>query len=124
MKKINHLGSIVSLILGWLGIIAGVAQLGNPNQTANSGNFIIPGIVIVLGALAYRSAKRRKLGERENTGFRIFLEVVAVVISMLLILLQNNLLYLIENDPVTNVIIPAWVLLAYITANIKKSPKG
>jgi hypothetical protein len=56
----NLWGSTAALIIGGLGIIAGISQVAS--RVPNSGDTTIAGIVIVLGALAYRSLKRRRLG--------------------------------------------------------------
>lgn len=105
MKK--HIGSTVALILGFLSFAGSVA---NPS---NSSGFVA-GPVIILGALAYRSAKKRKLSEVSNTALRKVLELLALIAIAAAILLQNDLKNLIVTDPVTNLIIPLWAIIAYV----------
>ena len=74
---------------------------------------------MILGALAYRSAKKRKLGEVTTTLLRKGLEASALVIIAAAVLLQNDLKNHIANDPVPNVIIPLWAIIAYIVIVLK-----
>jgi hypothetical protein len=75
---------------------------------------LIGSVVMILGALACRSAKKRKLGEAKSTFMRQFLECTLLLLIALVILLQNNLRYLIETDPLPNFVIPLWAFLAYL----------
>lgn len=110
MKK--HIGSSVAIVIGVLSIIAGLTK---------HGAILFSGIVIILGAFAYRSAKKRTLGEVKSSLPRIISEVIAIIIAMSIVLLQNNLIQAIESDPVPNLIIPLWVLIAYIIISIRKT---
>ncbi len=69
---------------------------------------------MILGALAYRSAKKRKLGEAKSTLTRQLIEIALVVLICLAVLAQKDLIYLIATDPVPNVIIPLWAIVAYL----------
>lgn len=109
MKK--HIGSCVAIVIGMLGILAGLAK---------PGAILFAGIVIILGAFAYRSAKKRKLGEVQSSLLRKIVEAVAIITAMSVVLLQNNLIQAIESDPVPNLIIPLWALIAYIIISIRK----
>ena len=110
MKK--HIGSTIALILGFLSFAGSVA-----NPTNQSG--LIAGPVIILGALAYRSAKKRKLGEVHDTSLHKGLEGLALIIVAAAILLQKDLITLIATDPVPNLIIPLWVIIAYVVVAFK-----
>lgn len=103
MKK--HIGSMIALTLGILVLVSGLTK---PISS------LLAGIFIILGALAYRSAKKRILEEVENTLLRKGLEVSALVIIATAVLLQNNLKSLIATDPVPNLVIPIWAIIAYI----------
>ena len=109
MKK--HLGSTIALIIGVLSLVSGLA---------NPGSQIVAGPVIILGALAYRSAKKRWLGEAKPSLLRKFLEAIAMVVIVAAVLLQNNVAALIASDPVPNLIIPLWVVIAYLVVAFKK----
>lgn len=104
MKK--NIGSTIALILGFLSFAGSVANPTNPSG-------LIAGPAIIMGALAYRSAKKRKLGEVHNTALRKGLEVAALIIIAAAILLQKDLISKIVTDPVSNFIIPLWAIVAY-----------
>jgi Mn2+/Fe2+ NRAMP family transporter len=110
MKK--HIGSTIALCFGILSIVAGIAK---PSATA------IAGATIVLGALAYRSAKKRKLGTVSNSKVRLTLEIIGIVLSILIVVLQNDLKSLIATDPVINFVIPLWVLIAYLVVSLRRN---
>jgi len=109
MKK--YLGSTIALAVGAISVAAGLVK---PSSTLTAG------IIIILGALAYRSAKKRKLVEVKTSLIRKSLEVFAIVIIVGLILLQRNAAYYIKTDPVPNLIIPLWAIIAYVVIAFKK----
>jgi phage tail protein X len=109
MKK--HIGSTIALVFGVLAILSGLAK---------PGPILFSGIVIILGALAYRSAKKRKLGEVTNSLLRKALEITGVIIAIASVALQKNFLQVLEADPVPNLIIPLWVVIAYILISMRK----
>ncbi len=54
---------------------------------------------------------------------RSILEIVAIVVVLLLILLQNDLFRNIVNDPFPNVVIPLWAIIAYLILYFKPHKK-
>jgi len=109
MKK--HLGSTIALILGLLTLISGFAK---------PSGLLITGTIILLGALSYRSAKKRKLGDANNSLLRKGLEISAIAAIILAIATQNNLRDLLIIDPVPNFIIPLYAIIAYATITLRK----
>ena len=69
---------------------------------------------MILGAIAYRSAKNRKLGEVKSTATRLILEITMLLLIVLIIVLQDDLKQLIVTDPIPNALIPLWAVLAYL----------
>jgi hypothetical protein len=112
----RHLGSTLALIIGGLSLVSGLARVATlgANSFEPGSSTLQAGVVIILGALAYRSAKKRRIGEAKSTLTRRFLEIASLVLICLVILMQNNLKYLIETDPVPNALIPIWAILAYL----------
>ena len=108
MKK--HLGSTIALICGTLALVAGLAH---PSSALTAG------IITILGALAYRSAKKRKLGEVKTSVTRQVLEVIALTVIVAAVLLQNDVAKQIETDPVPNLVIPLWAIVAYAVLVLK-----
>lgn len=112
MKR--HLGSTIALILGVLSFISGLANPSAPGAP------LVVGPVIILGALAYRSAKKRWLGEAKQSLFRKSLEAAAIITIIAAVSLQNNLVALFVADPVQNIVIPLWAVIAYSIIAFKK----
>ena len=80
---------------------------------------IIAGPVVILGATAYRSRKRRLLGLKPATLVPKSLEAAALVLILLMVGLQDGLRSLIATDPVPNLIIPLWAFIAYFCAGFR-----
>jgi len=108
MKK--HIGSTIALVIGVLFCVSGLTK---------QGGYLLGGTIIILGALAYRSAKKRKLAEIRASSLRKALEVCAIVIIVAAVLLQKNLTSNIVDDPVSNLIIPIWAITAYMVIALK-----
>lgn len=109
---LKHLGSTIAIILGIL-MIATIA-------TQPQGSVYIAGVVTVLGALAYRSCKRRKLGEVRSSPLRIGLEIFALIVAVLIIVLQSDLKNRLITDPVPNILPLVWVLVAYAIVSSRR----
>jgi hypothetical protein len=113
----THLGSSLAFIAGGLSIVSGISRVvTTPDANSFEPGSSMPeaGAVMILGALAYRSAKNRRIGEAKSTFIRHFLEIASLVLICFVILMQNNLKYLIATDPVPNAVIPIWAILAYL----------
>jgi putative copper export protein len=85
------------------------------------------GAVMLLGALAYRSAKKRKFGEAKSTLMRYFWEITLLVpifgVIFAVILRPNNFSYLIETKPVQNLLIAIGAIAAYVVAGIRATAR-
>lgn len=75
---------------------------------------------MILGALAYRSLKRRRLGIKANSTARQIFEMAALVAALALVLLQNRLADRLYQDPFSNVLVPAWAVIAYAVIFFKQ----
>jgi hypothetical protein len=111
---LKHLGSTIAIILGLIMIATIAAQ---PQSSLP-----IAGAVTLLGALAYRSCKRRRLGEVPSTTLRKGLELLALIAAVLIILFQTGLKERLILDPVPNILPIVWVLVAYAVAMLRKYP--
>ena len=96
-----------------------VGGLTNPSPI-NTLDDSLPGLCMILGALAYKSAKQRKLKLVENIKWRKLLEFLAMVLIVALILLGPNIPQLIQDGDITNLVILVWAIVAYLFA----VPKG
>ena len=72
------------------------------------------GAVLILGALAYRSAKQRRLGDVASTPLRRVGEGIAILLLLLSVLLQKDLKNQIATEPLVTVLVPVWALVAYL----------
>ena len=114
--KDKHAGSMTAIIVGILLFLSGVTSIA---EGIPSGAFA-GGLSLAFGALAYRMAKKRKLGTVNQSVIRLVLEVASIVLAMLVIFMQNDIRNLMLLDPVNNVLIPMGVLIAYSNIVFRK----
>ncbi len=113
MKR--YLGSSIAIGLGILSLAGSLANVtsGNP---AN----LNTGIFIIVGASACRSAKKRKFGDAKNSLMRKTFERFSIFIIIITVLLQDRSVDRIYTEPVTNLIVPLWVIIAYLIVELKR----
>ena len=105
----RFVGSTLALILGLLFLMTAASR----GQEAVSQ--ILSGAGTIVGALAYRSLKRRRLGLCDDSIGRRVAEGAALVSIVAFVLLQGNVLARTHREPVPNLPIPASEeLLAYL----------
>jgi phosphatidylglycerophosphate synthase len=116
----KHIGSYLSTVLGTLLIFTGLGQLEmDPQWFFN----LLLGITILAGSLAYRSAKKRKQSEVPNSKLRVILEAMVLVAVGFLIFGLSDYTKLAMTNPAVTILAPAWVLIAYLFVNLRKSDK-
>ena len=113
LKKIEnlenkHTGSMTAIICGIFLFMSGVGPNLEETGLANVSS-IFGGISLFFGAIAYRLAKKRKLGTLNY--FLVAIEVVCISIAVLIVAMTNRE-FMIEN-PIA-VLICASVAIAYI----------
>ena len=113
-RILRHLGSTVAVVLGILAFFGAMGGVGSGDHAFE--RLLTAGSVLILGALAYRSAKERRLGQVASTPLRHVGEGVAILLLLLSVLLQKDLISQIVTEPVATVLIPLWALLAYLLA--------
>lgn len=119
--KMRLAGSTVALCFGWYFLAAGVGSVVPGSRT---GTNAFAGIVMLLGTYAYRSAKRRKLGLREDSVARKAVEMGLLAFMAALVLLQPDALNRMIDHPLDRVLAPLWALFAYITIWNKKASEN
>ena len=112
-RILKNLGSSLALFVGCIAILVGLLALV---QNSSQQDTFRTGIVMVLGALAYRSAKKRRLGEVESTKMRISFEIILLAGICAAIFGQSNFPERMMTNAVTNVLVPTWALVAYLAA--------
>lgn len=115
----KHLGSTLAHILGVLFIITSLSKAGT-GPDPDSINYLNCGRQTLLGAMAYRWAKKRKHGEIPNTGLRKALEGIFIFFVIAISVFRNDLITAIVADPFPSFIIPAWIVIAYAVVALKK----
>ena len=113
----THLGSSIVFLIGFLAIIWGLSTVTRP--AGQYSDTLLAGVVMVFGALAYKSAKKRWLGEAKSTMTRQLLEIALLVVVCVAVLAQPNLKHLMVTDPIPNVVIPTWAIVAYLVIALK-----
>ena len=135
----NRFGlSNIALGVGWFMFLGGLGAIASRIQDPTVETNIHPflGLQVVLGVLAYRSAKRTKLGLREKSSGRTGLEIGALVfvwhtnvflVAMALLFGKYNptLLHELYYDPAVplteHLITPVWTLINYIRIRRKSA---
>ena len=108
----KFLGSNIALFIGILALVGGLSQ---------ASNLISAGVFMILGALAYKSAKKRKLSMVQSSTTRFVIELIAIAIIVFLVLMTGQK-YLVE-DPFVSIFIPTWAIIAYIVISVKNINK-
>lgn len=113
----QHIGSTLTIILGVLVIAAG------PNAIGTGGDplaYYNAGVQMILGAIAYRWAKKRKSGDIPNTSLRKISEGILIFFIASTLVFRRDLGAAIASYPWPTVIIPAWIFVAYLIVTMKK----
>lgn len=114
LPDIRFLGSSLALLWGWPYWLGSIAQV----QHGGGGAGLVAGPMVILGALAYRSRKRRRMGLRDSTMVRRCLEGLTISAILAAWLLKNDLMRLMYEDPIPNFLIPVWIVAAYLCAGL------
>ena len=73
---------------------------------------------MILGALAYKSAKKRNLGIVQDTPVRRITEGVVMLLILLAVFFTDRTV--LTEDPFPNLVLPLWTLAAYGIVMTKK----
>jgi hypothetical protein len=113
MRK--HLWTSIAIVCAILIYASGIqAVLGN-----SSSGQLLTGEVILLSAIACRSANKRRLKEVSNSTLRKIIEALLMLALVLLVVLQNDLSMRLATDPAPNLIIPVICFMFYSLAFYK-----
>jgi hypothetical protein len=105
-------GSSAAIVLGVLYFLSGVNVVAQ--KTDGSTNGLVFGLVVILGALAYKSAKKRKLGLKNSSLFRISLEIIAIILILASVLMANTDIKIFIAEDLVPFLIWVWSLTAYL----------
>lgn len=113
MFRTEHLASTISLVLGIVALVAGVASFAQPSASHDGLDF---GPVIILSAIASHLATSRRTNPNANVPLAIVFEVLCAGALLLLWLGNQRLKYDLGTDPFAYGLIPIWALAAYLVA--------
>jgi hypothetical protein len=116
MKR-KFIGSTIALILGIILLVSSISQIATGKIKADP----LVGEVMILGSLAYRSLKKRRLGIVKSTYYRKVFETLALILILALVILQRDFKMRLINDPLANFLIPIWAFIAYGIFFFKKN---
>jgi len=113
MEKImykNFWGSTVALLFGIYLLFSIFAPLDEYPDTIGT---FFSGLLIIIGSLSYKSAKKRKLGLVKNNGIRQYMEIAGLMICFVLAIYQDNLFM--------NYVFLVWIVSGYIIVRQKST---
>ena len=82
---------------------------------------IVGGLTAILGALAYRLEKQRRLGLRRDSGLLRGMELALLALVLTVPLVQTVMGVDFVTRPWSNLLIPIWTLTAYGFIRFKKT---
>jgi len=112
VSSTEFFGSSVAIVLGVLYMLIAVNTV--TQKTGGSADGLIFGLVAILGALAYKSAKKRKLKLKPNSLIRIGFEIIAIALILASVLLSNFDINQIMFERPGSFLIWLWTLVAYL----------
>ena len=113
--KSSFIGSTVAM---GMGAVSFLGQLEHwPN--VNSDN-MVGGITAILGAMAYISAKQRRLGLKEDSRWRRAGEIALITLTLVPVPLAAAMPDGIVRQPMMSIIVPLWTLIAYLVVRNKR----
>jgi hypothetical protein len=81
---------------------------------------LIAGASAIVGAIAYRLAKQRRLGLKADSAVIRSIEIILLSIIFAIPIVQTALGIDFVTRPWSNFVIPGWVLIAYLFARLKR----
>ena len=113
------IGSTAALVVGVLGLLGALGRVANEQDAS-----VAQWTFVILGAVAYRSRRRRLLGLRADSHARVLFEIACLVMLTVAWLALVDLAVLIVEEPVRHFVFPIWALVAYPCATLRLRPKN
>lgn len=104
-------GSTLAYVLGWLFLFAAVSALTRAESSWEG--LYRSGVIVLMGAFAYRSKKKRIHGLIGNDTIRIGVELIMVVAITIQVLVLPDVKTQLVEDPFRNFVIPVWSVVPY-----------
>ena len=113
----SFIGSTVAIVIGAISI---ASQLWHLSTWVHMDN-IVGGVTAILGAVAYRLSKQRRLGLQPNSGMHRNVEVVLLALVFLTPIVQTLMGIDFVTRPWSNFLIPVWTFIAYLFVRLRKT---
>jgi hypothetical protein len=114
----SFIGSTIAIVVAVASIVSGVR--GFPY----SADSLFGGMTAIAGILAYRSAKKRRLGLKPDSTAERRIEIGLLVLTWLpLLLVGAGGVDAIATNPVSCLIVPVWSVIAYVWVRTRKKSK-
>lgn len=116
----RFVGSTLAAWSGAFFLVYGMFDLVSGGNTGLGTDLSVFAIVIILGSLAYRSVKRRRLGLAPDSTQRRVFEGIALLAIVILVLFRRDPMQHFHDEAFGSVYVPVWVLVAYATVLLSK----
>src|SRR5690242_12683382 len=102
-------------------VIGGIFFLGQIRQWPKmNDDELLGGITVILGALAYRLAKERRLGLPPNSMWKPIIEIALLVLVFVPTVLEATVQDGIVHSPLASVVVPLGSVTAYCIVRCRK----
>ena len=113
----SFIGSTVAIVIG---VISIVTQLPHLSTWVHMDN-IVGGSTAIMGAVAYRFGKQRRLGLKPDSGVFRNVEVTLLALVFATPFIQTVMGVDFATRPWSNLLIPMWTLIAYLFVRLTKA---
>ena len=119
MLNKRFIGSQLALVLGTSGMLGGITAISSDGSTGG----LFTGPLMILGAAAYSSRKRRRIGLKPETAARKTFEGICLGLITTMWLGVSDLGNAMMTEPASHLITPLWALIAYPCAGFRIAKK-
>ena len=119
MLNKRFIGSQLALVLGTSGMLGGITAISSGGSTGG----LFTGPIMILGAAAYSSRKRRRLGLKPETAARKTFEGICLGLITMMWLGVSDLGDAMRTEPASHLMIPLWALIAHPCAGFRIAKK-
>jgi hypothetical protein len=115
----SFIGSSIAFVVAAASILGGVR--GFPYSMDN----LFGGMTALAGIVAYRSAKKRRLGLKQGSTLPRRIEIWLLVLTCLPPLLHvPGGIDALATNPISCIFVPIWSVIAYVWVQTRKEPKN
>lgn len=113
--KSSFIGSTVAMVIGAISLLGQLSHWPSVND-----DNIFGGVTAILGAMAYRSAKQRRLGLNRDATWRRIAEVALLALVCLPVPFAIVTVDGVVHNPWSSIVVPAWSIIAYLIVRYRR----